>query len=117
MKLIYVAGPYATKTVLNGVTSLKGNEQNIAQARKIAIELWEMGHAVICPHLNTCHFERDCKLDHAGYLAGDFLFISKCDAVVMTPDWQDSKGATMEYNHAISLDIPVYVYPDKPSTN
>jgi len=112
MAVIYVAGPYGQKTAKNGVEDISGVDRNIQQAREIAIKLWEAGYAVICPHLNTQHFELDCKLDHAGYLAGDFEIIERCDAVVMTPDWVDSAGATMEREHAISLGIPVFVYPD-----
>lgn len=115
MKLVYVAGPYGQKTALNGVGNIKGVDENIHQARKIAIELWEMGYAVICPHLNTSHFEIDCKLDHAGYLKGDLEIIKRCDMVVMTPDWMESRGATMEYDHAMSLNIPVFVYPEIPN--
>ena len=115
MKVIYIAGPYADKTNTNGTGNIKGSEVNIAQARRIAIHLWESGYAVICPHLNTAYFESDCRLTHEGYLKGDFAIIAKCDAVVMTPDWEDSRGATMEYEHALSLGIPVYIYPEIPN--
>ena len=115
--LIYVAGPYGSNTAENGTGEgfVKGTDENIEQARKIAIELWEKGHAVICPHLNTAHFENDCKATWEDYLKGDFDMITRCDALVLTPDWMRSKGATMEMNHARSLRIPIYIYPDIPN--
>jgi hypothetical protein len=68
--LLYVAGKYTGDV-----------DANIAAARKVAVELWERGHAVICPHLNTAHMEQDCKVDYDAYLLGDFNMISRCDAI------------------------------------
>lgn len=96
-------------------------DANIAVARRCAVQLWEQGHAVICPHLNTAHMERDCRLDHGAWLAGDFKMIARCDAIVMLPGWEESKGARMEEGYAKSLDIPryyahpgIYAEPDPP---
>jgi hypothetical protein len=101
--LIYVAGKYT------------GNvDENIAAARQVAIALWEKGHAVICPHLNTAHMEKDCKVSWEDYLKGDFNMISRCDALVMLENWKDSRGATMEAAYATSLGIPIYYAPDLP---
>jgi nucleoside 2-deoxyribosyltransferase len=101
--LIYVAGKYT------------GNvDENIAAARTVAIALWEKGHAVICPHLNSAHMEQDCKATWEDYLKGDFNMISRCDALVMVENWKDSKGAQMEHEYALSLGIPIYYAPDLP---
>jgi nucleoside 2-deoxyribosyltransferase len=101
--LIYVAGAYT------------GNvDENIVAARKVAIALWEKGHAVICPHLNSAHMEKDCKATWQDYLNGDFNIISRCDALVMVDNWKGSKGATMECAYATSLGIPIYYAPDLP---
>lgn len=101
--LVYIAGKYSGDT-----------ETNIKEARKVAIILWEMGHAVICPHLNTANMEKDCKASYENYMAGDFNMICRCDAIVMLENWKDSEGAKREHDYALSLDIPVYYAPQYP---
>lgn len=101
--LIYVSGPYTGET-----------DKNIRQAQEIACKLWEMGHAVICPHTNTAHFEDFCKTTYEQYIDGDLNMVARCDALVMTPDWEASKGANLERAYALALGIPVYVAPDFP---
>jgi hypothetical protein len=102
--LVYVSGKYTGEI-----------DANITAARKVAIELWNTGHAVICPHLNTAHFEIDCAAHYDQYIAGDLNMISRCDALVMVPGWEDSKGANIEKEYAESLKIPVWLYPDLPA--
>lgn len=108
MIVVYLAGPYSANE--HGSIS-----ENIIKARKIAIEMWEQGYAVICPHLNTAHFEVDCQCDYEDYMRGDFAIIHKVDAVVMIPGWQDSKGAVMERNLALRLGKEVTEYPVIPT--
>jgi hypothetical protein len=64
--LIYIAGPYR-----GDVTT------NIANARRVAVELWEKGYNVICPHLNTSSMELDCKMPDARYLG--YTLTLRCD--------------------------------------
>jgi nucleoside 2-deoxyribosyltransferase len=101
--LIYLAGKYS------------GNvEENIANARKIAIELWEAGYYVICPHLNTARFETDCRCTYENYMRGDMEMLARCDAVVMLPEWEGSMGAVRERGRANDCGIPVFEYPELP---
>lgn len=105
MKLIYVSGPYSGDI-----------DANIEKAAKIAAELWDAGHAVICPHLNTAHFELRCKVaTYETYIAGDLLMVEACDGMVMVPGWEKSKGAVLEMEHAKAEGIPVWIYPDVPA--
>lgn len=104
--VVYVAGKYSGDI-----------DANIALARSVAIELWEEGHAVICPHLNTQHMEVDCKIDYEAYLQGDFRFVERCDAIVMLENWKDSKGAVREHSHAEEVGVPIYYYPDIPKVH
>ena len=103
MKVLYTAGRYSGEIDIN-----------IQKAREIAIKLWEMGYAVVCPHLNSAHMERDCKAKYEDFLAGDFEIIERCNAVIMIPGWQNSNGACKEKLHAEKMGIPVYEYPDLP---
>jgi hypothetical protein len=102
--IVYLAGKYSGEV-----------DANIASARKIAIELWEKGYTVVCPHLNTAHFEVDCSCRYDDYMNGDYEIIGRCDAVVMLPNWHDSPGAKLEFEYAILHDIEVTQYPILPS--
>ena len=105
--LVYVSGPYSAGTD-EGIT------ENIERARGVAIALWDKGHYALTPHLNTAHFERDCKADYRQYMAGDLAMLSVCDAMVMVPGWETSAGAREEWGLAKNIGLPVYVYPDLP---
>lgn len=102
--LIYVSGRYSGDV-----------DKNIEEARDVAIACWRIGHAVICPHLNTAHFEVEAPdISYDDYISGDLSMIARCDAMVMVPGWQDSKGAVIEKDYAASLGIPVYEAPYLP---
>jgi hypothetical protein len=103
MKLAYVAGPYRASTE-------SGVVQNIRNAEAVAIELWKMGYAVICPHKNTALFG-GLAPDEV-WLKGDLVMMERCDVIVCTPDWRKSSGARDEVKRAIECDIPVYQWPD-----
>ena len=102
--LIYVAGKYT------------GNvQENIDKAEAVAGDLWRMGHAVICPHANSNHFEdKFPDITWEMYMEGDLNMIARVDALVMVDNWQDSKGATIEHAYAQSLGVPIYYAPDYP---
>ncbi len=89
-------------------------DTNIVHARKYAILLWEAGHAVICPQLNSAHMEQDCKATYDDFMQGDFKIISRCDAVFMIPGWEQSCGAPRERDYAMQLGIPIFYGPDIP---
>jgi hypothetical protein len=79
--LIYVSGRYTAPTVAERM-------ENIQKARKVAGALWQLGHAVICPHLNTANFEEDFPaIAYDQYIAGDLQMIARCDAMVMVEGW------------------------------
>lgn len=103
--LIYPAGQYSAPTH-------EGISANIAVARKYAILLWEAGHVVISPHLNSAHFEVDCKCVYEDYLRADFKIIARCDALFMLPGWEQSKGACREKAYAESLKLAIYDWRD-----
>lgn len=109
MTLCYVSGPYTKNSTNN-----KTQEENIAQARQIGCRLWEKGFSVIVPHENTSYFEKDCNIDYDTYIRGDLDMLSRCDYIVMTPDWESSQGAIIEKMYADTLRIPVYIYPNLP---
>jgi len=110
-KVIYVAGPYTPWNVGEYLSSSIDN--NIEIARQFAIRLWQKGFTVICPHLNTAHFEQDCPCKYDDYLQGDLELLSRCDAIFMLPNWEYSTGAKMEYEFVKNskLDITGFLMP------
>ena len=95
--VVYISGPYSGKI-----------SENIQKARTVAIQVWEAGYMVFCPHLNTIHFENDCKCVYEDYLAGDIEIINRCNAVLMVEGWEGSNGATQEYNYAKAYGLPIF---------
>lgn len=94
---VYVSGPYSG--------DISGN---IQRARETAITLWEAGFAVLCPHLNTARFERDCKIAYDDYISGDLRLLEGCDAVFLLKGWAASLGAKEESRHAEDCGIPQF---------
>jgi hypothetical protein len=101
MKLIYIAGPYRSNTEW-------GLEGNIRIAEEAALELWQLGAAVICPHKNTANFGGAKGLDDNTWLKGDIEIMKRCDAVFALIGWHVSRGATEEIKLAKQLGIPVF---------
>ena len=110
MKLAYVSGPYTADTKEQKIA-------NIQQARKIAVELWDLGYAVICPHSNTAFFNEMCKVaKYEDFIVGDLVMLEYCDVMVLTPDWWASNGARIEAGYAHIHLIPIYIYPNMPES-
>jgi hypothetical protein len=96
MKKAYVIGPYRAKTV-------EGIENNIRAAAEVAKELWKMGYAVFCPHLNSAHF--DGVAPDESFINGDLEFLSCCDVMVILPGWRSSRGSLGEIEKGRELKL------------
>ncbi len=102
-QVAFIAGPYRAPT--------PGEiYHNIQNARKVAEEMWKLGYAVICPHLNSAFF--DGIVSDAELLRGTREILSRCDLVILTPGWEESIGTYMEIDRALREKIPVYIYAD-----
>lgn len=93
MQLLYIAAPYRAKTICS-------LQQNIADAKLMAMYYWHKGYAVICPHLNSANFDGLC--DDKIFLSGTMTMLSKCDAIAMHPNWKQSTGCVAEYNYMLN---------------
>jgi dienelactone hydrolase len=97
VKIVYTAGCYRGEP----------NEvyENIQSARYYARELWKLGYAVICPHLNTAFMDApDLTNDH--FIKGDLSILQFCDYIYMLPGWEKSEGAKIELKFARDNGIP-----------
>jgi Domain of unknown function (DUF4406) len=106
--LIYVAGPYRS------TQESKSQDENIENAKAVAIKLWDQGHAVVCPHTNSGDFDKECKLTDDQWLAGTIDLLRRCDAMVLVPGWKSSVGTQGEVEFAKSHNIPIYNWAEKP---
>lgn len=101
--LLYVAGPYRGDVA-----------GNITSAKKVSIELWNAGHTVICPHMNSAHLELDCTLEDSEWLDRCTDLLMRCDGVVLVPGWDSSTGTKEEIDYARKAGIPVWEFPSIP---
>jgi len=99
MKVVFISGPFRS-------TSAWGIECNIREAEKMALCVWEMGAAALCPHTNTRFFQG--ALPDEIWLLGDLALLSKCDAVLLLPAWHGSEGARAEKEYAERMGIPIF---------
>lgn len=99
MKCVYVAGPFRGDNAWE-------IENNIRRAETLALSVWRLGAAAICPHTNTRFFQGAAP-DEV-WLKGDIEILRRCDAVILTDDWKRSSGARAEVAEAYSRGIPVF---------
>lgn len=87
---------------------------NIQYAKRVAVQLWKMGYAVICPHANSQHMgfvgDGSLTLGDSCFLEGDMSMVERSDLVVMLDGWESSKGAKLERRLALRLGILVYYW-------
>lgn len=103
--LLYVAGPYS------GILQ----DENIENARALALELFRLGHTPICPHLNFNHFERDLPaVTHDEWLRRDFGILDRCDGMVVVEGWENSVGTESEIEYCRANGIPIWFAPNLP---
>ena len=107
--LVYIAGPYMGKSRVHNHTVYEVNDRNIAAARATAAWLARHGCYFFCPHLNSAHFEVITpEVDQFYWYALDFRVLSHCDAMIVLPDWQSSKGTKEEIAFCTLHNIPLY---------
>jgi hypothetical protein len=99
MKVVYIAGPYRAGSEYQVLL-------NIRRAEELALRVWRSGAACICPHKNTAFFGGAAEDDV--WLKGDLEIIRRCDALVCTEGWRNSRGAVGEVELARALGIPVF---------
>ena len=98
MKTVYVAGPIT-----------KGDQfLNVRRAFDAGQVLLDAGFAPFVPHA-TCFWHMIHEGDYEAWLAYDFAWIERCDALLRIPG--ESAGADREVAYALSLGLPVFFDP------
>ena len=101
--LVYIAGPHSDPRGQWYV------EQNIRAAEIITLELMRMGIATYCPHKQTQHM--DGAITREEFILLDIIALSRCDALLTIPGWEDSAGASLEVEYAMRHGIEVLSWP------
>lgn len=100
---VYIAGPY-TPTDGKEETRL----ENIRLASETGKLVLKLGHTPFCPHTMTAGWEDECSYDD--FLRMDLEWLRACDAIVLLPSWESSKGTRIEKAEADRLGIPAFVW-------
>ncbi len=103
MRVIYLAAPFRALTPWRIA-------ENVRRAERLALSVWKLGAACLCPHGNTQHFQGECP-DQV-WLDGDLELMGRCDAVLMGEGWEDSIGAMWEREVALKGGMPVFANLD-----
>lgn len=96
MQLLYIAAPYRAAT-----TAQISN--NIHEAALMAQYYWLQGFAVICPHLNSAHF--DDLVPDQQFLDATMLMLACCTHIALHPRWSSSEGCIAEYEYSLNNKI------------
>jgi nucleoside 2-deoxyribosyltransferase len=99
LAVIYIAGPYRGPHAW-------AIEEHIRAAERLALDVWRMGAVALCPHTNTRFFHGVAP--DAVWLAGDLELLRRCDALLLTADWEASAGARAERAYAERQGVPVF---------
>lgn len=108
---VYIAGPYREKGGGHSWAHWYEIDRHINEARNWAVKLTNAKIPFFCPHMNSAHME--VLAPNAGtefWYNLDNLFLDQASALLLIPEWENSKGATDERTRALDLGIPCYNY-------
>jgi Domain of unknown function (DUF4406) len=104
MKIVYIAGPYSGANMFEV-------ELNVRQSKRVALQLAQWKIPFFSPVIHTAHFETYLGQLDPGYqywIDITLEMLKRCDALFMCPGWEQSRGATGEYNFARESKMPVF---------
>ena len=99
MKVVYVAGRFSAPDQWQ-------RARNVRAAETLAFAVAEAGAMPLNPLANTCNFF--ATLTDEFWYAGTLELLRRCDAIILTPGWQGSKGVQAEIDEAFARKMPVF---------
>lgn len=89
-------------------------EHNFPKFGQVATQLRAFGHEVMSPaELDGPDFDHDDPAPWAEYLRRDIVELLECEGVFVLPDWENSRGASLEVHIAKELGMPILDHIDK----
>ena len=98
-RLVYIAGPYTGPTQWIVAQNIRAAE---SYGRGVAL----LGLFPIVPHVLGQSFGDEQTPEF--WYRGTLEVMKRCDAVIMLPNWSESKGAIHERRIALELGLPVF---------
>jgi hypothetical protein len=110
---VYVAGPYSRtgEQEALGMSHTEAIAYNVAEAQLIGAKLIERGFCPIVPHNLSLGAFPEAQ-NQEWWLRAMLTVMRRCDAVVLSPRWQQSQGAIGEEGVSHQLSIPVYLWTE-----
>ena len=104
--MAYLAHPYAS-----AFSDIKAF--NLIDAGNIAFKIMRkyLNLTIISPLHNYSFFEGK-ELKETEILKYDFRLLSRCDILILSGNWRNSKGCMSEYGYAKAKGIRIYEYRD-----
>lgn len=105
--MAYLAHPYAS-----AFSDIKAF--NLIDAGNIAFKIMRkyLNLTIISPLHNYSFFEGK-ELKETEILKYDFRLLSRCDILILSGNWRNSKGCMSEYGYAKAKGIRIYEYGDR----
>ncbi len=100
MQLMYVSLP---------MTGIENENKDLED--KASLRAANMGYLTIVPSELTKFVKQEITNPiYRHYLGYDLWCLGRCDAMLLCPGWEKSKGCKIEVRFAIENDIPIYDY-------
>jgi len=78
---------------------------------KAAVKAESMGYITVVPSELTKYVRQEVNDPmYKHYLGYDLWCLGRCDAMLLCPGWEKSKGCKIEVRFAIENNIPIYDY-------
>jgi hypothetical protein len=100
VKLVYIAGPFTGETAWE-------IEGNVRRAEAAGLEVAWLGGMPVIPHANTRFFHGQCAPSF--WYEGTLELLSRCDAMLVQGDWENSWGTKDEMRLCDNQGIPYFL--------
>ena len=104
MKVIYIAGKFTAPNSWQ-------RAQNIRAAEIVGFAVAQAGAMPLIPHANTAHFDGTCSPEF--WYEGTLELLRRSDAVMLVPEWEDSRGVKPELEEARTRKMPIFMRIDQ----
>ena len=104
-KIYYLAHPYSPQDG-SLIYSPGGKEQvklNVDRSIEITNDLLDKGYLIFNPLTHSHSLDKHQHRKTEFWYDFDLLLLKRCDGIIMSPEWENSKGCMKEFQYAIDL--------------